>query len=123
MLGCEPAGPGALDKSGYYVMVDKVWQKPRFLDAAYLLQADASRFAELSAGYARDSRHVWLKGHLLPDAESATFVSDQITQFPFTIVLITLISRISAGFTALKSRSSTTMSANFPGSMLPTSVS
>ena len=77
--GCGKGKPGAWDRSGYHVRGGVLWFLPNWTSEPFVVkEADLATFQfplpkGTEADYARDAKHVFLRGRVLPGADPATF--------------------------------------------------
>jgi hypothetical protein len=73
---CSGEGPPSslFDSAGYHVSGDVVYYLNAFPGRAFQIEgADATTFEVLNRTYARDRSSVYVDGHVLPEADAATF--------------------------------------------------
>lgn len=79
LTACGRGKPGALDSSGYHVRQGKVWYLANWTSEAFVVaDADVKTFTfPLPKGegrsFAKDAKHVFLQGRVIPGADPATF--------------------------------------------------
>lgn len=86
VTGCGKGKPGAFDRSGYHVRGGVIWFLPNWTSEPFVVKdADLATFQfplpkGTEADYARDAKHVFLRGRVLAGADPTTF---EVLEGPF----------------------------------------